>query len=572
MTDRIVGAEPRNRSVERRAWAAVCAVRAAAGRLAALVGWRRWLAAFVAGALSMLALPPAGVSPVLFLTLPALFWLIDSRAQDATATDAKRSAWQSMRRAAVAGWFFGFGYHLTGLYWIGSAFLVEADRFAIFMPFAVMAMPAGLALFMGIGAAAASLLRGPLMARVAWFAVALAAAEWLRGTVFTGFPWNVLGYAATSQLVLMQSAGVVGIYGLTLLAVWIATLPLTAAATPGFRWRSRPGATVIAATAGPVLIALGYGSYQLAKPMPPDVAGVRLRLVQPSIRQADKFLVEKRLDIFLRHLALTTNGTPNNPASLAGITHVVWPEASMPFLALRSQEAMSRIADALPDNVTLIAGTLRLEGPISPKPGEAQYVFNTAIAIDGAGNLAGLYDKLHLVPFGEYLPFQNLLSRVGFEHLTRQRGGFTAGAGPRRPMRIAGLPQLAMLICYEVVFPHAARLADGRPQVLVNLTNDAWFGRTSGPHQHFHQARVRAAELGVPMIRVANNGISGVVDARGRVRERLALNAAGVIDTPLPAAISGTIYSGLGDWIFSAMVVFFAVSAAACAKGFIRTK
>ena len=221
---------------------------------------------------------------------------------------------------------------------------------------------------------------------------------------------------------------------------------------------------------------------------------------------------------------------------------------------MRSPDALSRIADALPDTVALIAGTLRLEGSLSPGPGERQDVFNSAIVLDGRGELLTRYDKIHLVPFGEYLPFKTFLNAIGFEHLTRQRGGFSPGHAPRKLMHIPGLPPLSMMICYEVIFPGAARDIDGRPSLLLNLTNDAWFGTTTGPYQHFQQARVRAVEQGVPMIRVANNGITGVVDARGRIRQSLPLNTQGIIDTPLPHKAFAPIYSRYGDIIFFALL------------------
>ena len=532
-------ASQRRRSLERLAFA-----------IRETSGWRRALIAAAAGALSVLAFAPFHLAPVLFATLPALFWIMDGAGEETGGRGRTRR--QAVVRAGIGGWWFGFGFHLVGLHWIGSAFLVEAERFAVFMPFAIAALPAGLAAFSGAASATASLVRGPVVSRVVALAVALAIAEWLRGTILTGFPWNALGYGATWPLVLMQSAGVLGIYGLSLWVALIGMLPLALAAQRTPQWRGRDGVALGLLVVAPMAAGAAYGSAMLAVPMPPDANAAKLRLVQPSVRQRDKFLPEKRLEIFERHINLTTKG------GLEGITHVLWPEAAMPFLALRSEEALSRIAAALPDTTTLVAGTLRLEGPLKPAADEVQHVFNSAIALDGRGELVAVYDKLHLVPFGEFLPLKQLFDAIGFEHLTRQRGGFTAGRRPRRLVRVPGLPPLALLICYETVFPGETRSADGRAGLLVNLTNDAWFGRTIGPRQHFQQARVRAVEQGVPMVRVANNGISGVIDARGRVLHQLPLDAVGIVDAVLPMPVSQPIYARYGETAFIASLAMVA--------------
>lgn len=542
-------------------------------RASALAGWRRYVASMLAGATSILAFAPFFLAPVLLLTFPLLFWLALEPRKLGSPTSKTQTAMAqpgSMGTAAACGWCFGFGFHLAGLYWIGSAFLVEADRFAWAMPFAVILMPAGLAVFHALALAVANIVPGSPVARAIGLALALAATEWLRGTILTGFPWNTLGYALTGPLVLMQSAGIIGIYGLSLLAALLATLPgvamagsaLSATSPPApLRHRHARTGLVLALTALPLTSMLVYGAYALSRPMPPDVPGVVLRLVQPNIPQRDKFLLDKRREIFETTLALSatnglmatgsSGGTTQTGSTRNAITHVIWPEAAMPFLALRSPEALARIGEILPPGTRLIAGTLRLEvdGKAGAQP--RQNVFNSTIVLDDLGRLTQLYDKVHLVPFGEYLPFQETLEAFGLEHLTRQKGGFARGAEPRRLMRIAGLPPVSMLICYEVIFPGMSEPADGRPGLLANLTNDAWFGPTSGPHQHFHQSRVRAVEQGVPLIRVANTGISAIVDAHGRILQKLPLGERGVIDTQLPGTIARPPYAGWGDSIFA---------------------
>ncbi|HXF55393.1 MAG TPA: apolipoprotein N-acyltransferase [Hyphomicrobiaceae bacterium] len=507
-----------------------------------LGGWRRWLAAWAAGTLSALAMAPFFLAPVLFLTLPVLLWLIEGAA--ATASDnARRAALRTWWAAAMVGWWFGFGFHLAGLYWVGAAFLVEADRFALLMPFAVTLLPAGLALFHALAAGCAALLGGVGLRRVLALAVALAATEWLRGHVLTGFPWNLLGYALTYPDALMQSAAVLGVYGLTLFAVIVFSSPLVALAeaspqqaqaTP--RWLLALGPALV-----PLVAAWLYGTARLAETEPPAVSGVRLRIVQPSIPQHEKWRQEKQREFFLAHLDLSTTRPDGRRLGLDGISHVIWPEAAMPFLPLDHPEALAAIGELLPSGTTLIAGALRLEG---------SRAFNSLIAFDDEGRVLSLYDKIHLVPFGEYLPFQETLERMGLEQIARRRGGFSSGTSPRPLVTVPGLPPIAALICYEAVFPSAVIQGADRPHLLVNLTNDGWFGDTTGPYQHFHQARVRAVEEGLPLIRAANNGISAVVDARGRVLARLGIDARGVIDAGLPAAWAAPPYARFGDTIF----------------------
>jgi apolipoprotein N-acyltransferase len=279
------------------------------------------------------------------------------------------------------------------------------------------------------------------------------------------------------------------------------------------------------------------------------VDGIRLRLVQPSVPQREKWRPEKQREIFRDHLELSTRGPGGTPDGLAGITHVVWPEAAMPFLPLRSPEALQAIGEILPPGTYLLSGALRVAEPASPQS-ERRRAYNSLMAFGPGGGLAALYDKIHLVPFGEYLPFQETLEGIGIEQLTRWRGGFSAGRNPRPLMHLPGLPPIGALICYEAVFPAAVVQGSERPGVLMNVTNDGWFGNTTGPHQHFHQARVRAVEEGLPLVRVANNGISAVIDPDGRVLAKLDLNVRGVIDSSLPAARTPPIYARFGDSIF----------------------
>ena len=527
-------------------------------------GWRRVALAFTAGALSNLAMAPFFLAPVLFLTLPVLVWLIDGTAGSERGTRA------GLLAAAGAGWWFGFGYFLFGLFWIGEAFLVEADTFGWMLPFAVTLMPAGLALFWAGAAAAARAFWRPGFARVIVLALALGACEWLRGHILTGFPWNVLGYALTWPLVMMQSAGLVGIYGLTLLAVPVFAAPLVMAADVGpGDGRRRAGLRALLVTAGPVVLLAAYGGVRLATAPSDPVEGVAIRVVQPSVPQREKWQADKQAAIFQDHLTLSRTGPAGAPDDLAGVTHVVWPEAAMPFLPLERPEALAAIGDMLPEGVHLLTGALRREAA-EDGAGEARghpfRAFNSLMVFDSAGALAGLYDKTHLVPFGEYLPWQATLEAIGLEQLTRMRGGFTEGVTPRPALDVPGLPPVGGLICYEAIFPGVGQKSADRPGLLLNVTNDGWFGNTTGPHQHFHQARVRAVEEGLPLIRAANNGISAMIDASGRVVARLGLNARGTFDAALPRAHGRPPYAAWGDIIFLVLGLLLAAKLAASAK------
>lgn len=502
----------------------------------------------------MLAMAPFFVWGVLFVTFPVLFWLIDGAAASAVRQpESSRPAFRRALRASIVGWWFGFGYFLAGLFWIGEAFLVEADRFAWLMPFAVTLMPAGLALFFGAAAAAAAIVWRPGLARVLALALALSAAEWLRGHILTGFPWNVLGYALTSPLPLMQSAGVVGIYGLTLAAIPIFAVPLMAissALADRARRRGYAAAAVLALL--PLPIAWGYGQVRLAGAQPPSVEGVHLRLVQPSVPQRDKWQAERQRDIFFDHISLSQHAPDGSFDGLAGITHVIWPEAAMPFLPLDMADVLQVLGEMLPEKSYLLAGALRADSTPATDA-EQRRAFNSLITLDSDGKPVAVYDKIHLVPFGEYLPLQPLLARLGLQKLVGWRGGFSAGKSPRPLLAVPGLPPVGALICYEAIFPSAVVQTATRPQALINLTNDGWFGFTTGPHQHFHQARVRAVEEGLPLVRVANNGISGVIDANGRVLARLGLDERGVVDAQLPGPMSPPPYARFGDGLFAAL-------------------
>jgi apolipoprotein N-acyltransferase len=522
-------------------------IAALAERVKGLGGWRCRAAAVIAGAASVLALAPFFVWPILWLTLPALVWLTDGAIERGTRNSGGRWYRRPPAAAAEIGWWFGFGYFLAGLFWIGEAFLVDAEVFAVLMPFAVLLMPAGLALFHAAAMAlAAPFWRTGIIYRVLALALSLSAMEWLRGHILSGFPWNVLGYALTHPVSLMQSVAVFGIYGLTLIAVLVFALPPVL-------WSEAPGRgsrrAALAVAVLPLLIASVAGHVRLALATSAVVPGVKIRIVQPSVPQHDKWRPENQERIFFDHLDLSRRDATGTIDNLIGITHVVWPEAAMPFLPLDTPEALAAIGALLPQGAVLIAGALRAE-QAPPESPRLRIFFNSLLVFGRGGLLLTRYDKIHLVPFGEFLPLRRMLEAIGLRQLTHAIGTFDFGVSPRPLLGIPGLPPTLPLICYEAIFPGALVQGSERPGVMVNVTNDGWFGNTTGPRQHLHQARVRAVEEGVPIIRAANNGVSAAFDGYGRPLGRIDLDVRGVIDVPLPIALLPPAYARFGDSIF----------------------
>jgi apolipoprotein N-acyltransferase len=520
-------------------------------------GWRRWLIAFVAGAVGALAMPPFGWLPALVLSLVPALWLVDGSVGEGS------SRFAPLRAAAVAGWWWGFGYLVAGLWWLGAAFLVEADQFAWAMPFGVLGLPAVLALFYAFGFALARALWIPGPARLFAFGLGLFAAEWLRGHLFTGFPWNALGMALGQNLWLMQGASLVGLYGLTLLAILIGAAPATLATekTVLRRWGPSGAAALV------LLSLAGFGAWRVPEEPVAEVPGVRLRIMQPNLPQDAKFRPENRDEIMRRYL-LISDRPGQSGQGVAGATHVIWPESAFPFLLHRDAKALAQIAALLPAGVTLVTGAARMEEPL---PGEsAGRFFNAIQVIRDDGTILTSYDKVHLVPFGEYVPdlLNALIRAVGLRQFVHIPGGFTPSER-RRPLEIPGLSLVGASVCYEAIFPGQVLPEGPRPSVLLNVTNDAWFGDTPGPRQHFAQARLRAVEEGLPLVRAANTGISAVIDPYGRIVASLPLGVEGVLDSGLPIAIPPSIYTtapsfhaglgiyrGLGSLFTSAMVIF----------------
>jgi len=524
--------------------------------------WQRFVIAVLSGALSVLALAPFHCWPILFVTFPNLVWLIDS-------VDESLPVRQRAVSAAWIGWLFGFGYFSAGLFWVGEAFLIAADDFLWALPFAVTLLPAGLALFFAAAVGVACLVWAPGIARILLLAVMLTLAEWLRGHVLTGFPWNTLGYAFTAPLALAQIVSFLGVYGLTFWVVVLSATPAVMAVDASEYGKSACWKFSGALVAVSILAGFwGYGSWRLATSPLAYIDAITMRVVQVSVPQREKWIPTNQERIFADHLKLSGVNGQGTPDNLAGITHVIWPEVALPFLPLEIPVVGQRIGEMLPDGVYLMTGALRRDLPPAsvatdknePTPTQPtkQRAYNSMLIFDDAGRPVKIYDKIHLVPFGEYLPFQDTLESIGLRQISRMRGGFTSGKEPRPLLTIGNLKEIAGLICYEAIFPgevSAGLRPNDRPSLFINITNDGWFGNTTGPRQHFQQARVRAIETGVPLLRSANNGISAMIGPAGRVNRHLALNHRGTLDSKVPKALPPTLYAQFGDWIVFAQLV-----------------
>lgn len=499
-------------------------------------GWRRRGIAAAAGAVSALAMAPFFVFPILWITFPVLVWLIDGAVAEARSGRVRR-----LGPAFAIGWFFGFGYFLAGLWWVGDAFLVEADQFAWAAPIAVVLLPAGLALFWGLGVGLAQLLWSENWRRIFALAAGLGAAEWLRGNVLSGFPWNAVGYALTSGEILMQSAALFGLYALNVLAVAVFAAPAALAPAVGDRRRNLllPSLAVIA------VAALGlYGVLRLSHASTAFVPDVSIRIVQPALDQLQKWNPENKDAVLSTYYKLSAS----EASPLTKGTILVWPESAFPFPLTQDPGALAAIAELLPPGTALVTGAYREEYP----PNAERQVYNTIYAIGDDGTILDAYDKVHLVPFGEFFPASDILSRYEIlDGWLQQLTPSAFSAGPfRRAITLPFAPPFLPLICYEIIFSGQVLGEGPRPAFMLNLTNDGWFGRTVGPFQHFHQARVRAVEEGLPLVRAANTGISTVIDPYGRTITLSRLGEAVMLDARLPAAIPPPFYAQWRALIF----------------------
>ncbi len=488
--------------------------------LIGLARWQLFAIAFFAGALAVFAFAPLHM---IFMLLPSFSIL--------TLLAVRQQSW---KKAFVLGWWWGSGFFSAGLYWISMALLVDAQQFAWLIPIAISGFALGFGLFVALSAAftnkfaRSSMASGALLLAASWSVL-----EWVRSWLLTGFPWNLIGSVWTFSDHALQAAAYIGTYGLGALTVLAASAP--AALVQGRKGFAALGIIL------PVLL-LAVGGIRLMD-APDDVHdGVRLRLVQPNISQADKW----NKDLLAGHMMTQLEmGAAEPAAGKPPPTHIIWGETQAPFFVADHQPWINKISSMTPPGgLTIVGAPRKLSAGAEPFR-----VANSMLAIDPELNaVVASYDKFHLVPFGEYVPLADLLP---MEKITKGTGAFTPGPGVTT-MNLKGLPPLSPLICYEIIFPLGVANVDPktgeRPEWLLNLTNDAWYGKTQGPHQHFALSRMRSVEEGLPLVRVANTGISGVVDAYGRIVAKAPLGVRAVVDSDLPKGLGQrTVYSMFGN-------------------------
>jgi apolipoprotein N-acyltransferase len=511
-------------------------------------GWAGRGVALLAGLAAGFAHPPFGFLPGL-LGYALLLAVIDAEEP------------RPLRAAFFRGWLGGVGYFAVGTCWITEPFMVNAAVQGWMAPFALVLLAGGLALFWGAAALLYRALRVRGAVGVLVFAGCLSGFEWLRGHVLTGFPWDLPGETWRAGSAPSQAAALVGAYGLSWITVAIAAAPAVLAGPAGRRSKA-----VALALAGLALAGLyGFGLARLSSSATPTAAAPVVRVVQANIDQKDKWRAENLGSIFQTYLDLSTRPAGAPPAI------VIWPEGALPavideLIAPGSPYAF-RLRNAVAPGQTLLMGANRAERSAD---GETRY-FNSLVAFrretEGL-RVTGVYDKHHLVPFGEYMPAASFAAKVGFRSLVHMPDDFSAGP-VSRPLAPWGAPAVQVLICYEALFPgvthEGAARAGLRPAWILNVSNDAWFGQGSGPLQHLNIASYRAIEEGLPIVRATPTGVSAVIDAYGRISPgaRLGLGAFGVIDAPLPPSLRPTLYSRIGDLGLGCLLLLSGLAAGA---------
>ncbi|WP_332701036.1 apolipoprotein N-acyltransferase [Devosia sp.] len=520
-------------------------------------GWRRFLLLVLAGAIAGLSVPPLFIVPALFVSFPVWVWCLDGA--------ERQRGWRLLFGPAFAiGFAFGWGYFTVAFHWLGAAFFVDGGVMLVLMPFAILALAALIAFFWGLASALAHLFwsHGPW--RIVTLATFLTMAEWARGHVLTGFPFDLLGYALTPTDEMMQITAVIGIYGLTLVAALLAMTPalIWPADNRSLSRRLLPFFIGLAVIAGQ----LGYGYNRLAGTVATERTDSALRLVQPLVYEHADFGNVDPVALIDRLLMLSDMRMDPADQGLADITHLVWPESSLPFFLATYPEALARIARLLPEGTTLLTGAPRQQ--YEPGATEASGPpFNAVLAIDTNGEVIASYDKSHLVPFGEFLPYGEFFARLGIKQFVPGAEGWSHGDARRRLMSLPATPSLLALICYEILF--SGDLGDtAGAQFLFNITNDAWFDGSIGPAQHAHHARIRAVEEGMSLVRAANSGLTFATDPLGRITAQLPPMQMAALDVRPHERLASTVFSQVRHWpLLIALLAGLLISLAASRSG-----
>ena len=493
--------------------------------------WSRRLVLMVFGAIAALAFPTVNALPLLAVGIVALIWAVET-------AERRRSAF-------ATGWWWGFGHGLAGFFWIANSFLIDPWRFGWMVPFVIAGLAAYMAVYPSLAVAASWHRNASPLARVLLLAAAWTVAAWLSGHLFTGFPWNLPAYVWSLNLPMMQSVAWWGAWGLSFVTILLCGV-LALMGRGDRRQDVRAGGAVLAMIA----VLYGLGAWRMAESDDAaDLAAVTrpatmLRLVQGNIDQWEKLTGAYRDRDIAKHLRLSV-ATPG----IEKVNAVIWPETAATVFLDRSPEWRAYVAAAAPRDGLLITGTLRGD----PPQGEPERYWNSLAVIDPQARILATADKFHLVPLGEYVPMRDILGPF-ISKLTAGAGDFSAGPGPVT-ISVPGLPPFTSLICFEVIFPGAVIDASNRPDWLLSVTNDGWFGRSPGPYQHFASARFRAVEEGLPLARAANTGISAMVDPFGRVIASLPMGTEGALDVLLPAPLAPTLFARTGLLVPVALVV-----------------
>ena len=468
--------------------------------------FRSYIIVFLCGIFTTASLPPYFLLPLLPLALSTFFYFIY------TASSAKQRF--------LRGWWFGFGFFTTSIYWFAYALLVDAEQFGWLIPFAIGGIGCILALFHATAMLACTSFfhTRSTVQHIIWFSLCLFAAEWARGNLFSGFPWNLIGYIWTFSTTSIQLGAFFGIYILTGLTVLIATLPALMF-IPAKSDHEKTIQKLFLKVTILSLCALATACiFRLSTAPTTFYDGINLRIVQGNIPQSLKWDPQGRLEGIRTYAALSMMEGHDT------ISHIIWPESAMTY-AFESQDYWAKeLSTIVPPKGLLLTGTIRRE----IDKNNQEHLYNSLQGLDANANVTLHYNKRHLVPFGEYVPFRTILP---IEKITKGSIDFSSGDASQT-ISAKGLPSLQPIICYESIFPELARGA--YPRWLLLITNDAWFGDSSAPYQHLHMGRMRAVEQGVPLIRAANTGISAVIDSYGRILHSLPLNEEGVIDSQLP--------------------------------------
>jgi apolipoprotein N-acyltransferase len=498
-------------------------IRKGGAYLHGLTQWRALVACFAAGALMTLAFAPFYFWPALFIALPIFYRLMCS------AT--------TVRQAALRGFFFGYGHAMAGTWWIANALLVEPEKFGWLVPFSVLGLSGVMALWFALFGWWVQKLRSPRpLKNLLRFVALWVLIEYLRSLGMFGFPWNLAGYAALAVMPVAQLASVVGVYGLSFFVLLVALLP-----TLYYREATRPMRLLpLLLVVVMVIAAYGYGAWRI-QPAEASTQPV-VRIVQPSIPQNEKWIDHKRVPT----LDLLGRLTENHADS----SLIIWPETALPYTLHPQSELPAYLAQWLAPHQRLLTGTTRAEGT---RPNTK--LWNSLVVIDAKGAIQARYDKHHLVPFGEFMPLRDMLP---LEKITAGDLDFSRGAGPQT-LKIDGLPPFSPLICYEILFPWEAVDAKNRPEWLINITNDAWYGDSPGPYQHLAAAQMRAIEQGLPVFRAANNGISAIISPYGQVLHQLRLNERGSIAAPLPVALPPTLYTTYREALVMGLILLLTI-------------